>query len=121
MGALQIEVISGERLPFGGKSAEQYLADKNLNHLAAYQLREPAKNSDAVRITPVYMETVVALQRNEEGQGFAVFASPVAMWRKDFNPVKLSDIKIQALPEMESAKKVTAEKRSDDHDNGPSI
>ena len=96
-GALQIEIISAEKIDFGADSRVTYVKDKDKPHLAAYTIKEPV-NADGTkqRETPGFAETVIAINRHQDGEPYAVFASPVAMYPK---MQKLADLPLSA-PEV---------------------
>jgi hypothetical protein len=98
-GALKVELVAAEKIDFGADSRKTYLNDKNRSHLAAYTLRET--KGDSVRETPVFTDTVVAFHRYEDGEPFAVFASPVEMYpvtKTRSAMTKFADIPIDTLP-----------------------
>lgn len=97
-GALQVEIVSAEKIDFGADSRKTYLADKNRPQLAAYEVRE--ENGDNVKQTPGYTNTVVAMLRHPDGEPYAVFATPSAMYPK---VSKLVDLPLQAAPAKELA------------------
>jgi hypothetical protein len=98
-GHLQVEVVAAEKIDFGVDSGMTYLKDKNRPHLAAYTIEEPAAN-DTVKRTVGFVETVIGVHRHPDGEPYAVFASPVALWPKN-NMTKLAELPMESLPKMQ--------------------
>ncbi|MFA6231018.1 MAG: hypothetical protein WC617_12735 [Rhodanobacter sp.] len=90
-GAIKVQVVSLEKIDFGAKSRQTYLKDKDRPQLAAYTIKEPA-GAEQVRETSGFIPTVIAFERHTDGEPFAVFASPEAMYAKakKFNDLKLN-------------------------------
>lgn len=87
-GQLTVEVISAEKIDFGADSRKTYLKDKDLPQLAAYVVKE-AKDDQTLRESPGYTDTVIGILRHEDGEPFAVYASPLKMYPKSY---KLADL-----------------------------
>lgn len=98
-GHLQVEVIAAEKIDFGVDSGMTYLKEKGRPHLAAYNIEERAQN-DTVKRTPGFVETVIGVHRHPDGEPYAVFASPVALWPKN-TMTKLAELPMDSLPKME--------------------
>ncbi|WP_323025661.1 hypothetical protein [Castellaniella sp.] len=105
-GALQVEVVSAEKIDFGADTRKTYLKDKDRPHLAAYTLKEP-KDETSVREVPAYTDTVVGILRHEDGEPYAVYASPQALWPKAY---KLADLH---LPSSQPAAEAEANAQAD--------
>ncbi len=104
-GAVKVEVISLEKVDFGAKSRQTYLKDKDRPQLAAYTIKEDAGNNQ-VRESSGYIPTVIAFERHADGEPFAVFASPEAMYAK---AKKLNDVKLDAMVEAKHEASAEAE------------
>lgn len=103
-GALQVEVISAEKIDFGPDTRLTYLKDKDRPHLAAYSVKE--QSGDNIRETPGYTNTVVAVHRHPDGEPYAVFASPEQVYPK---MTKLSELPLVATKEATLEKAAAAE------------
>lgn len=101
-GAIKVQAVSLEKIDFGAKSRQTYLKDKDRPQLAAYTIKEPA-GAEQVRESSGYIPTVIAFERHEDGEPFAVFATPEAMYAKarKFNDLKL-DVAVEAKHEAEA-------------------
>jgi hypothetical protein len=99
-GALKIDVVAAETIPFGVDSRKTYLNDMDRPHLAVYTIKEPAEG-DRVRQSPGYTDTAVAVQRYPDGAPYAVFAAPSAMWPE---VRKLAEISSDASPHADQDK-----------------
>jgi len=98
-GHLEVEVIFAEKIDFGADTRKTYLKDKELPQLAAYTIKEP-KGDQSFRETSGYTDTVVGVLRHEDGEPYAVYASPVQMYPKAY---KLADLRLQgAAPATEA-------------------
>lgn len=105
-GAIKVEVMSLEKIDFGAKSRQTYLKDKDRPQLAAYTIREPA-GAEQVKESSGFIPTVIAFERHADGEPYAVFASPEAMYAKakKFNDLKLTsapEAKLEAAAEAEA-------------------
>lgn len=105
-GQIKVEVVELEKIDFGAKSRQTYLKDKDRPQLAAYTIKEPA-GSEQVRETSGFIPTVIAFERHTDGEPYAVFASPEAMYAKakKFNDLKLdstADAKLEAAAEVDA-------------------
>ncbi len=112
-GALQVEVIAAEKIDFGADTRKTYLKDKDRPQLAAYTLKE-AQADTTVRETPAYTDTVVGILRHEDGEPYAVYASPQALWPKAY---KLSDLHLassQPAAEAEATAAADAQAPAED-------
>lgn len=98
-GHLKVEVVAAEKIDFGVDSGLTYLKDKGRSHLAAYNIEEPAAN-DTVKRTVGYVETVIGVHRHPDGEPYAVFASPVALWPKN-SMTKLAELPMESLPKLD--------------------
>jgi hypothetical protein len=101
-GALQVEVISAEKIDFGADSRKTYLANKNRPPMVSYEMRE--QNGDDLKQSPGFTKTVVAFLRHPDGEPYAVFAAPTQMYPQ---VKKLADLPMQAVPVKELAKEVS--------------
>src|SRR5690606_10559031 len=90
-GQLTVEVISAEKIDFGADSRKTYLKDKDLPQLAAYTVKE-ARDDQTLRESPGYTDTVIGIMRHEDGEPFAVYASPLKMYPKAY---KLADLHLR--------------------------
>lgn len=106
-GHLQVEVIAAEKIDFGVDSGLTYLKDKTRPHLAAYTIEEPA-GGDSVKRTPGFVETVIGVHRHPDGEPYAVFASPVALWPQN-TMTKMAELPVDSLPKMELPQELTSE------------
>jgi hypothetical protein len=105
-GAIKVEVVSLEKIDFGAKSRQTYLKDKDRPQLAVYTIKEPA-GADQVRETSGFIPTTIAFERHADGEPYAVFASPDAMYAKakKFNDLKLgatAEAKLDAAVEADA-------------------
>ncbi|ANN80893.1 hypothetical protein [Bordetella flabilis] len=91
-GHLQVEVISAEKIDFGADSRKTYLKDKDLPQLAAYTIKEPT-GDQSFRSVAGYTDTVIGILRHEDGEPYAVYASPVQMFPKAY---KLADLRLES-------------------------
>lgn len=89
-GQLQVEVISAEKIDFGSDSRKTYLSDRDQPQLAAYVTKEKM-DGDRVKESPGYADTVLTVLRHPDGEPYAVFASPAAMYPKS---ERLSDLAV---------------------------
>lgn len=90
-GQLKVEVISAEKIDFGADSRKTYLKDKDLPQLATYTVKE-ARDDQTLRESPGYTDTVIGIMRHEDGEPFAVYASPLKMYPKAY---KLADLHLR--------------------------
>lgn len=104
-GALQVEVIAAEKIDFGAESRKTYLHDKDRPQLAAYTIKE-AVDEARVREIPGYTKTVVVVHRHQDGEPYAVFASPVQMYPK---VQKLADLPMNPAGEPVQAAEAKTE------------
>lgn len=111
-GAIQVEVIAAEKIDFGSDSSKTYLNDKSRPHLQVYSLKEQISDSQ-IRETAMYTDTVIAIHRHNDGEPYAVFASPEKMYPE---VTKLVDLPKNPAPEPDFAAK-----KEMDADNAPSI
>lgn len=117
-GALQVEVIGAEKIDFGADSRKTYLADRERPQLAAYVLKEPIQGDDT-RMRPAagFTKTVVTVHRHEDGEPYAVFASPVQMYPK---VSKLSDLPLNPAGALaEKVKEAKAPERAPEPEPEP--
>lgn len=103
-GALQLEVLAAEKIDFGKDSRKTYLSDKDRPQLAVYTMKEPL--GDKVRELDGYTRTVIAVHRHEDGEPYAVFASPAEMYPK---VRKLMDLPLIPVNEKVHAKSTSIE------------
>lgn len=111
-GALQVEVVAAEKIDFGADTRKTYLKDKDLPQLAAYFVKEP-KDDTSFREIPGYTDTVVGVLRHEDGEPYAVYASPVQMYPKAY---KLAELR---LPSAQPAAEAAAEAEAQDNAQAP--
>ena len=98
-GHLTVEVISAEKIDFGADSRKTYLKNKDRPQYAAYTVKEP-KGDQQVREVRGYTDTVVGILRHEDGEPYAIYASPKAMYPKAY---KLADLRlVDAAPAAEA-------------------
>lgn len=108
-GHLQVEVISAEKIDFGADSRKTYLKDKDRPQLAAYTVKEP-KDDQSFRESPGYTDTVIGVLRHEDGEPYAVYASPVQMYPKAY---KLADLRLATeAPAVEAQAEAQADATS---------
>lgn len=105
-GAIKVHAVSLEKVDFGAKSRQTYLKDKDRPQLAAYTIKEGV-GADQVRESSGFIPTVIAFERHADGEPFAVFASPEAMYAKakKFNDLKLdvaAEAKLEAGAEADA-------------------
>lgn len=98
-GALTVEVIAAEKIDFGLDSGKTYLSDKGRPHLKAYNIEETGAN-DMIKRYVGYTDTVLAVERHPDGEPYAVFASPVALWPQN-SMIKLAQLPLDTLPQLE--------------------
>lgn len=103
-GAIKVQVVSLEKIDFGAKSRQTYLKDKDRPQLAAYTIKEPA-GAEQVRETSGFIPTVIAFERHADGEPYAVFASPEAMYAK---AKKFNDLKLDVVTEIAHEAEVEA-------------
>jgi len=103
-GHLEVEIVSAEKIDFGADSRKTYLKDKDLPQLAAYVVKEP-KEDQSFRETSGYTDTVIGVLRHEDGEPYAVYASPAQMYPKAY---KLAELRLAV-----EAPDVNAETKAD--------
>lgn len=94
-GHLQVELISAEKIDFGSDSRKTYLSDRDRPQLAVYVTKEKI-DENRVKESPGYTRTVLTVLRHPDGEPYAVFASPTAMYAKT---EKLADLPIGVAAE----------------------
>jgi hypothetical protein len=104
-GAIKVDVVGLEKIDFGAKSRQTYLKEKDRPQLAVYNIKESA-GDDKVRESSGFVQTTIAFERHNDGEPYAVFASPDAMYAKakKFNDLKLgpaAEAKLEAAVEAE--------------------
>jgi hypothetical protein len=106
-GQLEVEVIAAEKIDFGVDSGMTYLKDKSRPHLSAYTIEEPGAN-DTVKRTVGFVETVIGVHRHPDGEPYAVFASPVALWPKN-TMTKMAELPMESLPKLDVSSELVSE------------
>ncbi len=98
-GALTVEITAGEGIDFGAKARQTYLAQKDRAPMKSYLIEESLGEGEAkhVKQTPGYTMTAIAINRHEDGEPYAVFASPTEMFPKV--------AKLEALPNLPAAER----------------
>lgn len=79
-GHITVELTEVERIEFGSDSRKTYLSKAEQPQFKGY--RAVVGEKDAQYSVSAYAETVVATLRHENGERFATFASPTAMFPK---------------------------------------
>lgn len=103
-GHLEVEIISAEKIDFGADSRKTYLKNKDRPQFARYAVKEP-NGEQQVREVRGYTDTVVGILRHEDGEPYAIYASPKAMFPKAY---KLADLRLaDAAPAAEAQAEAT--------------
>lgn len=120
-GALQVEVLAAEKIDFGPDSRKTYLNDKNQPQLAVYTVK--SKEGERQREAPGYTDTVIACHRHDDGELYAVFASPAVMYPKmqTLADLDLGDKTLAAENKVgvDAGKPVEADEPTGDEDFAP--
>ncbi len=104
-GKLTVEVVSAEKIDFGADSRKTYVADRERPQLAAYTISEERGDGRQSK-TPGFTETMITIHRHEDGEPFAVFASPADLYPR---VLKMADLPMGAAPQMELSSGLAAE------------
>lgn len=97
-GDLKVEILAVEKIDFGADTRVNYVNDRTQPHLAAYTIKEPVAEGQKTRETPGFANTVLVVNRHPDGEPYAVFATPVALYPK---MTKLADLPM-SMPEPSS-------------------
>jgi|GEM_PF-1918383 len=77
-GAFKMEVLGLEQVDFGLDSGKTYLAKRDQTQLARYRIA--MGNEQKNWISDGFTDTVMAFQRHPDGEPYAIYAQPVAMY-----------------------------------------
>ena len=78
-GDLTVEIVAAERIGFGSDSAKTYLRNRENPKFSSYFVTSEGDDG-RLKKERGYGNTVVALQRYDNGQPYAIYASPQENW-----------------------------------------
>lgn len=112
-GKIQVEVLAVEQIGFGPDSAKTYLTQKDRAPMNVYNIMSEREYNGEKRqqVSAGYTETVVGIQRHEDGAPYAVYAAPEVMWPK---PRPLAELPLATPPKAEITKDFVS-----DHEDVP--